>query len=912
MFGKLPLYFERNDGQAEKSVRYMARTGAMVVALTDREMIVTPRTGKRLRVRLSGSSGPKAVEALDRQRGVSHYTKGNDPSRWQTAVPHFSRVLWREAYRGIDVVYYGKEKAIEYDFIVAPGADPRAIEFTWEGAGDATPDSNGDLVLGGIKFERPRAFQTVDGRKVEIAASYRTKPGRRASFRIGKYDRTLPLVIDPVLTYSTYLGDSGQDIGRAIAVDSAGNAYLAGPLLNTSTVNDVDGFVAKLSPGATGLEWAVFLGGSLTDRALGIAVDSDGNVYVGGTTESTDFPTRNPYQAARGGLVDGFVTKYNTSGTMLYSTYLGGAQIDAVNAIAVDPQRNIYVAGATGSSAFPTTAGAFRTTITGVGDAFCTKFNPEGSALVYSTLFGGAGTDEVFGLALDGANNAYMTGYTTFSAFPVTANAFQKLSGGGPIDGFVVKLNPAGSSLMYASYLGGGVDDIPNSIAVDEAGHAYVAGRTNSANFPTTERAFSRTMTGAGDAFISKVSSNGSSLIYSTFLGGSGLDYASAIKVGPTGHAFVTGTIGGAGNFPTAGGPLSSNPGGTADVFISVFHPLGETLSYSTYFGGSGADEGNALVLDTSGNLFVTGRTTSTNFPVTPGVFDSTANGQDDVFAAKFSEFNYSSCIATLGSSSTSIPAAGANGNIPVTAPGGCNWNAISGAPFISVTAGATGVGPGQSTYATTANLESVPRTGSLSIAGNILQIIQPPEAMEPPYADVQAGHPFVNHISVMKSNAITSGCSATNYCPDGTTTRGQMAVFIIRALLGNDSFPFPQTPYFTDVPATHPLFKWIQKMREFGITAGCGATTYCPEDSVTRGQMAVFIFRALTGNSFAYSTTPYFTDVPASNPFFPFIQKMKEWGITTGCTATSYCVDSPTTRGQMAVFIVRAFFTPR
>jgi hypothetical protein len=247
-----------------------------------------------------------------------------------------------------------------------------------------------------------------------------------------------------------------------------------------------------------------------------------------------------------------------------------------------------------------------------------------------------------------------------------------------------------------------------------------------------------------------------------------------------------------------------------------------------------------------------------------------------------------------------------------VNAPGTCNWTSISGVPFVIVNSGSSGLGPGFSAYSVTANLDSAPRTGSLSVAGNILQIIQPPETPEPPYSDVPALHPFANHIALMKTNAITSGCTASAYCPDGTTTRAQMAVFIIRAMLGGDGFTFRQTPYFTDVPATHPFFKWIQKMREFGITSGCGATTYCPDDSVTRGQMAVFIFRALTGNSFAFSPTPYFTDVPSTNPFFAFIQKMKEWGVTTGCTATEYCVDAPTTRGQMAVFIVRAFFTPR
>jgi hypothetical protein len=247
-----------------------------------------------------------------------------------------------------------------------------------------------------------------------------------------------------------------------------------------------------------------------------------------------------------------------------------------------------------------------------------------------------------------------------------------------------------------------------------------------------------------------------------------------------------------------------------------------------------------------------------------------------------------------------------------VNAPGGCNWNAMSGMPFVTVTSGSAAVGAGAVGYSVAPSAGSTARTGAINVGGTFFQIIQAPETLEDPYADVPITHPLVNYVSLMKGNAITSGCTAANYCPDGTTTRGQMAVFIIRALLGGDSFPFPETPFFTDVPASHPLFKWIQKMRELGITSGCGTSTYCPEDAVTRGQMAVFIFRALVGNSFAFSATPYFTDVPSAHPFFPFVQKMKEWGVTTGCTANSYCVDAPTTRGQMAVFIIRAFFSPR
>ncbi|MBI2829078.1 MAG: SBBP repeat-containing protein, partial [Acidobacteria bacterium] len=437
----------------------------------------------------------------------------------------YARVRYESVYPGVDLVYYGNQRQLEYDFVVAPGADPGAIKLAFEGARSIERDASGNLILrtagGDLRMHKPVVYQEVGGVKRLIPGRYVVASKQQVGFHVAAYDRSKPLVIDPVLVYSTFLGGSGNDFGFRIAVDSAGNAYVTGgtdstnfpgpggiaaPKLGSSAKGaGGDVFVTKLNPAGTALVYSTYLGGSGNDGGIGIAVDSAGNAYVTGTTNSADFPTTlGAFDVTFNGVQDVFVTKLNPAGSALvYSTYLGGSGFERPNGIAVDSAGNAYVMGRTTSTIstnpllnFPTTAGAFQTIAPG-GDAFnpqdvfVTKLNPAGSALVYSTFLGGNRNDEGVGMAVDSAGNAYVTGFTTSTNFPTTAGAFAGTLGG-PQDAFVTKLDAAGSDLVYSTYLGGSGGSLGIGIAVDSAGNAYVTGQAFS-NFPTTASAFQAT-----------------------------------------------------------------------------------------------------------------------------------------------------------------------------------------------------------------------------------------------------------------------------------------------------------------------------------------------------------------------------------------------------------------------------------
>src|SRR3989449_4869999 len=498
-YGKLPLSFEANHGQTDRRVKFLSRGRGYSLFLTSNETVLslskpaTPTAQRRmdtvamrqegaenkaitttvLRMRLVDANPAADISGLEELPGKSNYFIGNDPKKWRTSVPNYARVKYRDIYPGVDLVYYGNQREIEYDFLVAPGGDPKAIRLGMEGAKKAVIDAQGDLVLhtddGDVRLQKPTVYQEVDGAKQAIAGHYVLRDERQAGFEIGSYDANKTLVIDPVLAYSTYLGGSTIDQGFGIAVDSAGNAYVAGDTISTNFPTTPgafqttfggpfccmgDAFVTKLNALGSGLVYSTYLGGGGNDQGNGIAVDSAGHAYVTGFTLSTNFPTTpGAFQTASGGGPDAFVTKLNALGSgLVYSTYLGGSGDDEGNGIAVDSAGNAYVTGLTfsfpASNNFPTTPGAFQTT-SFLGVPFVTKLNPTGSALVYSTyleVFGGFFVDEGLGIAVDSVGNAYVTGETfTFNPFPTTPGAFQTTSGGGLQDAFVTKLNPTGS-----------------------------------------------------------------------------------------------------------------------------------------------------------------------------------------------------------------------------------------------------------------------------------------------------------------------------------------------------------------------------------------------------------------------------------------------------------------------------------
>jgi len=679
-YGKLPLSFEANHGQTDGQVKFLSRTSGYSLFLTGDEAVlvlsgkkastnrpkiegaarklhsdmVRPTTGGVLRMKLRNANRATKVTGVDELAGTSNYFIGKDPTKWRTNVPTYGKVKYEGIYSGIDLVYYGNQRQLEYDFIVAPGANPHRIAFDVGGAKCIRQDVRGDLVFrvgeDEIRWHKPVVYQEKDGTRQEVGAHYAITETNRVGFELAKYDATRPLYIDPLI-YSTYLGGSTDDFGYGVAVDTAGNAYIAGltdsidfptkyPLQPTFGGSNADAFVSKINPDGSALVYSTYLGGSEADAIYGIGVDSAGNAYVTGQTNSSDFPTKNSLQPYGGGT-DAFVTEINPDGSALvYSTYLGGSSEDVGYGIAVDTTGNAYVTGFTQSTNFPT-MNPLQAAFGGLDDGFVAKINPTGSGFVYSTYLGGHAYDFGVGIAVDNGGNAYVTGFTSSTDFPVTPGAFQTACGVSCAfrDAFVAKINPTGSSLVYSTYLSGTTSDAAGSgIAVDSGGNAYVTGSTGS-TFPVTPGAFQKVCKGCGgyadrqNAFVTKLNAAGSALVYSTYLGGYGTDWGNAIAVDSSGNAYVTGLTGSKW-FPTQS-PLQNHYGGKYDAFVSKFDSTGSTLVYSTYLGGIGSESGYGIAVDSAGNAYVTGGTSSTDFPMMNPLQRTYGGGLDDAFVAK-------------------------------------------------------------------------------------------------------------------------------------------------------------------------------------------------------------------------------------------------------------------------------------
>lgn len=781
-FGKLPLNFEPNQGQADSRVRFLSRAPEYNLFLTrDGAVLVFGESKSKvksqkakvwnldiveshfsivnrqssignskdvLRMKLVGANVQPTVTGLDELPGKSNYFIGNDREKWRTNVAQYAQVKYENVYPGVDLIYYGNQQKLEYDFIVAPGADPKSIDMGLDAAQVSSRgerpqeaslriDSHGDLVVktggGEVRFHKPVVYQDqitgessrltvkkgnrnskfetrhsslvtrhfLNGRYILRAFNQKSQIANHKyelTFQIAQYDHSRPLIIDPVLSYSTYLGGSNFDYAYGIAVDSSGDAYVTGATdsLDFPTVgptqppgggtctddlqypfNCFDAFVAKLNPAGTSLIYSTFLGGSNDDRAAAIAVDSSGNAYVTGYTVSSDFPTVNPFQSAYGGgncgssssptpCYDAFVAKLNAAGSALvYSTYLGGAGNDIASGISVDSLGAAYVVGSTSSTNFPVTASALQSKYGGgVYNAFITKLNPPGNSAVYSTYLGGSGEDHGAAIAVDSSGNAFVTGYTISNNFP-TAIPLQKSWAGGTcgttpcFDAFVSKLNPGGSALVYSTYLGGTGGDYGYGIALDPAGDAYVTGLTTSTNFPVTPGAFQTAGGGTNyDAFILKINPAGSALVYSTYLGGIGNEAAYGIAVDASGNAYVAGYSYGQG-FPVAS-PLQPTSVFLDDAFITKINASGSALIFSTYLGGSGNDLAQGIAVDPSGSVYVAGGTFSTNFPVTAGALKTTyGGGAYNAFVAKIS--NISLPVTTLSQTNVLFASQGVN-----------------------------------------------------------------------------------------------------------------------------------------------------------------------------------------------------------------------------------------------------------
>ncbi|MFC5570749.1 SBBP repeat-containing protein [Lysobacter yangpyeongensis] len=669
-FSQAPMAFERNVGQTDAEVLFLARGPGYGLFLTPTEAVLslthasngasTARAPAIVRMSLLGTNPRPVVEGGREQEGISNYYHGATPAEWHSNVQHYGEVRYRDVYPGIDLVYYGKQQQLEYDFVVAPGRDPARIAVQFAGIDSMRLDDKGNLLLrtasGDLVQHKPVLYQEVDGQRRPVQGAYRLLGGNRVGFEVARYDATRPLVIDPVVGYATYFGGGADDGIAGLATDAAGNLYAIGtttsvnfPLKNgaqTANRGADEVFVSKFNADGNALVYSTYLGGGAADAGGAIAVDGAGNAVITGSTKSTNFPVLSALQAthaADNGAEDAFVARLNAAGALQSSTYLGGSGVDTGTAIDLDRSGNTYVAGATASANFPS-ASALDTSIGGTRDGFLTRLTPAGTAMVFSTFFGGAGSDQINAMSIDRApghaGGIYLTGETTSTDFP-TAGAVQTALNGGA-DAFVAVLNPVASApyvnLHFGTYLGSANADAGHGIAVDSDGNAVVVGATlgtSSAPFPTV-KAWQPKPAGATDGFIAKIALGSTPTVsYSTYFGGSADDRLEDVAVDEFGTAYVIGTTNSTNVFGTS--PyfgLQSTNGGGYDAMTARYSDEGE-LFWASYLGGGGTDQGSAVALYGSSTIFVGGVTGSTNL-ATNVPFKSSNSGGADAFITRY------------------------------------------------------------------------------------------------------------------------------------------------------------------------------------------------------------------------------------------------------------------------------------
>ncbi len=709
-YGRVPLMFEANKGQTDPQVEFLCHgkgysvfltSGSLVLALRPSEVVsnsdasvtaaLGPLGGGRSAIRqmektvrakksspavvtvslIGASTHPEAVGEKPLQTKVNYFI-GRDPKAWRTNVNTFAQVRYRNIYPGIDLVYYGNNGRVEYDFDLAPGADATKIQFAMNGADAVSVDATGNLVMtkgaSELRFQTPNLYQVINGSRRPVPGAFMMRDATHVGFVVGSYDSTEPMVIDPVLVYSSFLGGSSDDFSIGAAVDSAGDAYMLGvtdspdfPLATLGSYGSTQFrmFLAKFNPSGSSLIFADYFGGtSGDDEPSAVALDSSGNAYITGSTASSDFPVVNPYQSTLAGSVDAFLAQISADGSTLnYATYLGGSNLTSIGgsttqlgtSVSVDPAGEVVVAGVTMATNFPT-VNAFQPAASAdqFGDwgeyGFVTKFAADGASLVYSTYLAGntlntsACTDcfpdsEVWDVATDGSGNAYVTGYTTTTNFPTTSGAFETTSPGYYLSdvGFVSKLTNSGS-LAYSTYLGGSTSSFLDSIAVDGSGSAYVTGYDiANDNFPIVTTTICDPSTVAcNGAVIVKLDPTGSTLVYSTFLGTSNNMDGQVIQVDANGDAFIVGSDVA---FDLAN-PIEQYSGG-GDAVLAEIDPTASTLLMATFLGGQGWELAGGLALDSNGAAYVTGGTQSLDFPVTQSAFQTAWGGEEDAFIAK-------------------------------------------------------------------------------------------------------------------------------------------------------------------------------------------------------------------------------------------------------------------------------------
>jgi len=700
-YAKLPMTFEGNVGQTDSQVKFLARSSGHVVFLTSGGMVFSARSqfvakdgapanaqpaskqtqnGAVIQLNMVGANPNPTAVGEDPQPGKANYFIGRDPKKWHTNVVAYGKVHYKGVYPGIDLVYYGNHSQLEYDFEVAAGADPRQIQFDVKGADSVSVDSTGDLVLqtkqGALHIKSPVLYQTFNNMKLPINGGFSLKNATRVGFSLQGYDKTKPLVIDPVLLYSTFLGGLADDQAVGVAVDSLGSAYVAGwtestnfPLASqASQASGQNGFIVKLDVSGSTLVYADFIGGSgyNYDNPTAVTLDSNNDAYITGYTQSADFPLVNAFQTTMNDDPDGFISKVSPDGSLLYSTYLGGSNYGGTysSAIAVDGSQNMYVAGYTYDTGFPT-YNAVQSSVSPNQEGyygyygFVTALTADGSSLIYSTYLAGSTNvitqcyggpcwpsplSQVSGIALDSSADAYVTGYTNTYNFPTTPGAYMP-SQNSPNDaqlGFVSELSSSGSA-VYSTYFGltDGYPTTINAIAVDSNGSAYVTGWSYSdGTFPITTPSLCDPGTygwGCSYGFITKFNPTGTGLAYSTFLPPNNDSFPQALALDAQDDAYVVG-------YAYGGGVSTVNPieayTNQEVVLLTEIDPTGSIQLFSTYLGGNGNDFPTGIALDASGSMYVVGYTDSSDFPVTAAALQNTIGGNNDCFVAKIGTAN--------------------------------------------------------------------------------------------------------------------------------------------------------------------------------------------------------------------------------------------------------------------------------
>lgn len=869
-YGRLPMSFEANQGQSADPVKFLAHAAGYALFLTDEEAILsfsdrspplpfrhaaqysgnasasrpeerqTLRSIRTLRLKFKGGNTHAAIKGRAELAGKTNYIIGNDPKEWRTNIANYAGVEYRSLYPGVDLVFHGNQRDLEYDFIVAPDANPQAIALDVQGAKRMHIGPHGDLEISvgqsQLELKRPVVYQEVAGKRREIAGNFAIRGAHGIGFALGPYDRSLPLIIDPTLIYSTYLGGgnvtgAANDTGKVIAVDASGDVYVAGSTASydfpvTAGAYETSfpdpgqfaGFVTKLNPSGSSLIYSTYFAGASTGvlTIFGIAVDGSGDVFLTGQTNYSFPTTAGAFIQTETDIYGSyaFVTELNPAGSgLVYSTFLSGTETTGsvstyALGLALDGTGAAYVVGVTSSKTYPTTVGAFQPSGCSPGcpggAGFVTKLKPGGAALSYSTYLG-TGGNKPWAVAVDSSGDAFVVGSTDAQTFPVTVGAFQTTSSDAVAVPFVTELNPTGTALLYSTFISGtnsGSPDQALAVAVDAAGDAYLTGQTGDSDFPTTPGAYQRTLLDYSDAFVTKLNPSGSALVWSTYLPGLTTGYG--IKVNAAGEAYVAGDNDGeAGTFPTTPGAFqASAPTTTTNGFLTVFNSAGSGLVYSTYIGvtsGNEITDAYAIALDASGSAYLTGMA-QPNFPTTAGAYKTTltanANYPDptNAFVMKFSFAGASLSISptTLAPGTAGV----AYGPITFAATGGQGTVAFSesgalptGMSFTNAMLSGTPTHTGNYPIQITAtDAQNNTNSESLNLSINCPSIVVTPNSL----ANGTVGTPYgavtfaqtggLGTIVFSEAGALPSGTSFSSGVLSGTPTQAGTFSIVVTA----------------------------------------------------------------------------------------------------------------------------------